>query len=190
LVIFAIFIVSFLMIALLSTTNSPVFLFFFAVFCNGFCAGALLNYTLSHVLHLTLPSTHFIVTSLVATFRSFAGSFGSAVGGGIFSRVLKSHLEAGFNDHDSYNSLYENNDDLIRELLGSPALVWKLEGYEREVAVAAYQSALRTTFFAAFCLVTVMALLQAGTGWKAPIDLDKVENQGAQDSSDGDVARE
>ncbi|CRG88419.1 putative MFS-type transporter YusP [Talaromyces islandicus] len=190
LVIFAIFIASFLMIACLSTTNSPVFLFFFAVFCNGFCAGALLNYTLSHVLHLTLPSTHFIVTSLVATFRSFAGSFGSAVGGGIFSRVLKGQLEAGFNGHDSYDNFNKNNDDLIRELLGSPALVWKLEGYEREVAVAAYQSAIRTTFLAAFCLVTVMALLQAGTGWNAPVGSKKVKNLDAQDRSDGDVVRE
>lgn len=186
LLIFAIFNASFLSIALLSTTNSPVFLFFFAVFCNGFCAGALLNYTLSHVLHLTLPSTHFIVTSLVATFRSFAGSFGSAVGGGIFQRVLKSHLEAGFSGDSSFNRLPKNYDNLIRELLGSPALVWQLEGYEREVAVAAYQTALRTTFFSAFCLVMAMALLQAGTGWKAPVDSDKVENQDPQ-SPGGDV---
>lgn len=179
------------MIALLTTTNSPIFLFFFAVFCNGFCAGALLNYTLSHVLHLTLPSTHFIVSSLLATFRSFAGSFGSAVGGGIFSRVLKSQLEAGFNGHDSYNNnLYKNNDELIRELLGSPALVWQLDGYEREVAVAAYQTAIRTTFFAAFCLVLVSALLQAGTGWTAPVDSDKVENLDTQGRSDGDVVQE
>ncbi|KAH8694219.1 putative MFS multidrug transporter [Talaromyces proteolyticus] len=191
LIILTLFVTSFLSIAQLSTSDSPVILFALAVFYNGFCAGALLNYTLSHVLHLTLPSTHFIVTSLIATFRSFAGSFGAAVGGGIFSRVLKSQLDAGFlNSREDYQHFDHNSDDvedLIRRLLGSPALVWQLNGNEKTIAIGAYQSALKATFLAACGLVALVTFLQAGTGWTAPVDsmteVGQDVDEGAEDES-------
>lgn len=169
LVIFVMFISSFFLIAVLSTPTSPVLAYVAAVFYNGFCAGALLNYTLSHVLHLTLPASHFIVTSLVAMSRSFASSFGSAIGGGIFSRVLKSRLEDRLlTGHHDRSDDGEPVELLIRRLMGSPALVSHLHGFEKEVAVESYQSAAQTLFFAAFSLVVLMAFVQAGTGWAAP----------------------
>lgn len=136
------------------------------VFLNGLCAGALLIYTLSHVLHLSISQTHFIVSSLVAMFRGFASSFGSAIGGGIFSRVLKRRLEAGFARYGHGNEVGL----LIRRLLGSPALVARLTGIEKEVAIEAYGHATRTLFRAAFALALVTAVVQAGTGWTAQHD--------------------
>lgn len=169
LVIFVLYISSFFLIAILSTPTCPVWAYVAAVFYNGFCVGALLNYTLSHVLHLTLPATHFIVTSLIAMSRSFAGSFGSAIGGGIFGRVLKSRLEERFlTGHHDRSEDGEPIESLIRRLLGSPALVSQLHGFEREAAVESYQSALQTLFFAAFSLAVLMAIVQAGTGWAVP----------------------
>ena len=124
--------------------------------------GAAINYTLAHLLHLIPQDTHYIATSLIATFRGFAGSFGSAVGGGLFVRVLRDSLETGFRDHGFGSS----KDVLVRRLLGSPALVGGLEGVEKEVAVKGYQEALRSLFLAGVGLAALMVLVQAGTGWK------------------------
>jgi hypothetical protein len=196
------YISSFLLIATISTPTSSVVGYVAAVFYNGFCAGALLNYSLSHVLHLTLPQTHFIVTSLVAMCRSFASSFGSAVGGGVFSRVLKQHLETRFAGHRTPDG-GEPIESLIRRLLGSPALVSQLHGFEKEVAMEAYQRALQTLFFAGFLLAVIMAFFQAGTGWTAPApssssapkDVDPIRgdaengNGHGHDSIEGDEER-
>ena len=122
-----------------------------------------MNYTLAHLLHLTRPSEHFIATSLLATFRGFAGSFGSAIGGGVFSRVLSSSLEAGFKERG-----LTGKKELIRKLLGSPALVSSLNGYDRIVAVNGYVTALKSLFLAGCILSTIMIAVQAGTGWKGP----------------------
>lgn len=132
------------------------------VFVNGLCTGASLNYTLAHLLHLTPPSTHFISTSLLTTFRGFAGSFGSAIGGGIFVRALKSGLESGF----EANGGLKGREELVRRLLGSPASVRALEGIERSVAVSSYVGGLRTIFTAGVGLALSMVVLQALTGWE------------------------
>lgn len=165
-----------LLIAVLSTPNSSVILYAIVLFANGFTCGAFLNYTVSHVLHLTAPSTHYIVTGLISTFRSTAGSFGSAIGGGIFSRVLKSRLEQGFAD-GSYDDgvIPDDQQELIRKLMGSPALVWQLEGYEKQAAISAYQDALRTMFLAGVALVLLMTFVQAGTGSTPPVEADEDE---------------
>src|SRR5699024_7067446 len=110
-----------------STPFSPVEIYICTTFLNGLFAGALMNYTLAHLLHLTNPNVHYIVTSLVAMSRGFAGSFGSAVGGGLFSRELKRALETGFSRRGLFNK-----DELIRKLLGSPALVMDLTGADKE----------------------------------------------------------
>lgn len=136
-------------------------LYLLSVFFNGLCTGAALNYTLAHLLHLTPPSTHFISTSLLTTFRGFAGSFGSAIGGGLFVRVLKNGLEEGFDNH----GVLGEKENLIRRLLGSPALVKTLHGFEKDVAVRSYVGSLRHLFFAGAGLSLLMVFVQAGTGW-------------------------
>lgn len=151
-------------IALISTPTSSWALYMLLVFLNGFITGAALNYTLVHLLHLTLPEVHPIIISLLATFRGFAGSFGSAIGGGLFGRVLQHSLVDGF-----AGAGLEHRGDLVRRLLGSPALVGKLEGTEKTIAVGAYQDAIKTLFFAATGLAIIVTLVQACTGWKSPV---------------------
>lgn len=187
LVISILFTLTVLLIAIFSTPNSSVITYAFLIFANGFTCGAFLNYTISHVLHLTMPSSHYIVTSLISTFRSVAGSFGSAIGGGIFSRVLTRRLNENFSDSsydDGDNIVDDDRQELIRKLLGSPALVWQLEGYERQAAISAYQDALRILFLAGAALVLLMTLVQAGTG-RTPAVADEqlatFENEPADD---------
>lgn len=129
---------------------------------NGLSTGAALNYTLAHLLHLTPTSTHFVSTALLTTFRGFAGSFGSAIGGGLFLRMLKSGLEKGFEKHGGL----DGREELVRKLLGSPALVQDLGDVERGIAVKSYVGALRGLFLAGVALALGMVLIQAGTGWR------------------------
>ena len=131
-----------------------------ATFLNGLFAGAMLNYALSHLLHLTDTNVHYIVTALVAMSRSLAGSFGSAVGGGFFARVLKASLEAGFSSHG-----LAQRPDLVRRLLGSPALVAHLDGIEHVVAVESYEHAVKMLFLAGTVVALAAACVQAGVGW-------------------------
>ena len=143
-----------------------------AVFANGLCTGASLNYSLVHILHLTTPSAHFIVTSLMTTFRGFGASFGSAIGGGIFARALT----ASFVGLREACGLPPDN-NLLEKLLGSPAIVGALEGVDKEIAIESYVQALTSLFTAGaiFCIAAVV--LQAGTGWTASKqDLDENEN--------------
>ncbi|TVY47930.1 Efflux pump [Lachnellula occidentalis] len=156
----------------ISNPDTPAALYLLAVFVNGLSMGAALNYTLAHLLHLTPPSTHFMSTSLLTTFRGFAGSFGSAIGGGLFVRVLKANLEEGFEQHGGL----EGREDLVRRLLGSPALVKSLEGAERAVAVSGYVVAVKSLFVAGAGLVVIMVFVQAGTGWKPGVE-KKIERE-------------
>ncbi|RFU25288.1 hypothetical protein B7463_g11051, partial [Scytalidium lignicola] len=150
----------FLISRIASPSLSPL-LFILSVFLNGISIGAALNYTLAHLLHLSPPGTSFISTSLLATFRGFAGSFGSAIGGGLFVRMLKGGLEDGFKQHGGL----DGKEDLVRRLLGSPALVQGLEGVEKTIAVNAYAGSVRGIFLAGSALGLVMVFVQAGTGW-------------------------
>ncbi|KAF1954481.1 MFS general substrate transporter [Byssothecium circinans] len=152
-----------LVLVFISTPDSSWGLYVLMVFCNGALAGAGLNYTLVHLLHLTVPEVHPIVLSLLATFRGFAGSFGSAIGGGLFERVLHKSLVNGFADAG-----LGDRSSLIRTLLGSPATVGTLDGEEKEVAVNAYEDAVKALFLGAVCLSVIVAMVQAGTGWTAP----------------------
>jgi hypothetical protein len=158
----ALFPITLLALAFLSRADTAAALYVAVVFCNGLLTGASLNYALVHVLHLTLPDVHPIVISLVATFRGFAGSFGSAIGGGLFGRVLSKSLKKGFED------VGIDDPGLLRRLLGSPALVGKLHGKVHNIATAAYEDALKGLFLAAFGLAVIVVLIQAGTGWKGP----------------------
>lgn len=159
----ALFPFTMLVIAHISTSTSPWGLYVIMVFLNGLITGAATNYALVHLLHLTLPDVHPIVISLLATFRGFAGSFGSAIGGGYFVRVLQKSL----NDEFARAGL-EDRSGLTRRLLGSPALVNELEGMEKVVAVRSYENALRALYLGAMGLSVVVAGAQAGTGWQEP----------------------
>ena len=150
-------------ISQISTPTSPVAGYILSVFANGLCTGAALNYTLVHILHLTRPSTHFIMTSLMTTFRGFGASFGSAVGGGIFARALTT----------SFREMREScglppNDQLLDKLLGGPATVGTLKGIEKEIAIESYVRALASLFVAGGTICIAAIVLQAGTGWTAP----------------------
>jgi hypothetical protein len=159
-------------LAFISTADSSWSLYLLMVFCNGALAGAALNYALVHLLHLTPPEVHPIVLSLLATFRGFAGSFGSAIGGGLFGRVLRKSLNDGF-----AGAGLKDRGDLVRRLLGSPALVGKLEGKEKDIAVQAYEDGFKALFLGAVGLAVVVSLLQAATGWKAPAKSGKQVSQ-------------
>lgn len=146
------------------------------IFVHGLCTGAALNYTLAHLLHLSDPDTHFIVTGLLSTFRGFAGSFGTSIGGGIFNRTLRRFLVNGFASLGG--GLTDVREKLIIVLVGSPAAVHRagfLTDAEREVAVAGYETALRTLYQAAAALCVVVLFLQAGTGWSGPVGDEEEE---------------
>ena len=151
------------------TLDSKLWLFIVTLFMNGFVVGGLLNYSLAHLLHMTAPSQHVIVIPFNATFRSFSGSFGSAIAGGYFLRTLAGNLHHGFKSigmpHDG---------DLVRRLLGSPLLVQKLEGEEKMIAIQSYASALKATFLAGVGLAVIMLVVQAGVGWVAPVDEEHI----------------
>ena len=167
-------------LSILSTAASPTWLYVLALFLNGFATGTALSYTLAHLLHLSAAEAHFIATSLLGTFRGFAGSFGTAIGGGIFSRTLRAALTKGFRalDHDGGSGSGggsgevdgDGRHDLIARLIGSPALVFGgcLSDAERTVAVQSYEHALGVLYRAATLLCIIVLVIQAAAGWQAP----------------------
>lgn len=165
----AIFAVTFFGLSLVGTVEAPVWSLVLVVFLNGLATGAALNYTLAHLLHLSPPSEHFIATSLMGTFRGFGGSFGTAIGGGVFYRLLRQGLVNGFTKLDGHE-LTEERRRLVSRLIGSPALVFNggLSDVERDVAVEVYAGASRGTWQVAAALTIAVVILQAGTGWRSP----------------------
>ncbi|KAI9736626.1 MAG: hypothetical protein M1834_000830 [Cirrosporium novae-zelandiae] len=180
--VFILYTASLAVLSRLSTPDTSVASYILATFTNGFMTGAALNYTLAHALHLTVVQSHIIVTPLISTFRSFSGGFGSAIWGGVFSRVLKSSLENGFRDRG-----LSGKGMLIRELLGSPATVGRLVGEEREVALEGYTTTLQVVFLGACGLALAMTIVQAGTGWTAP---DPEEDDSEDDFPSVDTPRQ
>ncbi|KAL6152998.1 hypothetical protein ACJBU6_08165 [Exserohilum turcicum] len=168
----ALFPITMVVLAFISTPTSPWTLYVVVVFSNGLATGAAMNYALVHLLHVTLPEVHPIVISLLATFRGFSGSFGSAIGGGYFVRVLHKALDEGF-----AQSGLKNRGELTRRLLGSPALVSKLDGKDKAVAVGAYAHAIKALFICAVGLSLLAVFVQAGTGWKAPEQSEQREEE-------------
>jgi hypothetical protein len=175
----ALFPITLLVLAFIATPESSPVLLVVVVFLNGLVTGASLNYTLVHLLHLTHSGVHPIVLSLLATFRGFAGSFGSAIGGGLFVRVLYRSLKDGFKEAG-----LKNRDKLIIRLLGSPATVNHLDGKEKEIAISSYQAAFKALFLAGAVLAIVVVFVQAGAGWKEPAK--PVEERTAEDEVQGE----
>lgn len=159
---------------LLSTVgypNTPAVVMALAVLLNGLATGATLNYTLAHILHLSHEGTQFITTSLMGTVRGFGGSFGTAIGGGVFYRLLRAALERGYADLDgTHDGLTKERAELVRKLLGSPNHVFSggLGLEERQVAIEGYAGASRATWAAAAGLGLVVVFIQLGTGWTSP----------------------
>ncbi|KAF1998663.1 MFS general substrate transporter [Amniculicola lignicola CBS 123094] len=175
--------ITLLILAFISTAESNWGAYVAMVFCNGLLTGAALNYALVHLLHLTSPEVHPIALSLLATFRGFAGSFGSAIGGGLFSRVLRKSLVDGF------KAVGLERKDLIIKLQGSPALVGELHGTERAVAISAYESAVKALFLGGVALAVLVVFIQAGTGWKEPAKLeDDSREEGEEEEEEALIA--
>lgn len=118
-------------------------------------------------------------------FRGFAASIGSAVGGGFFTRVLRRSLENQFAQRG-----LESQEGLIRRLLGSPALVNKLAGVEKEIAVDGYVWALQALFLTASALALAMMMFQAGTGTVPQESLGLVGMKGDVESRGVDAGEE
>ncbi|WPH00117.1 Hypothetical protein R9X50_00294000 [Acrodontium crateriforme] len=161
LIVYALFSLTLVALAFLTTRHSAVAVVILDITICGAVTGAALNYVLAHLLHLTPRDTHYVTTSLLSTFRGFAGSFGSAVYGGIFTRTLHQSLTTRFADAG-----LRHRQDLVRRLLGSPNLVKELKDVEKKIAVAGYEDALRVLYLSAAALAALMLLLQAGTGCK------------------------
>ncbi|KAI1116323.1 major facilitator superfamily domain-containing protein [Nemania sp. NC0429] len=183
----ALFGLSLLALSASSTRQTPFGLYAAVVFANGLFTGGALNYTLAHLLHLAPAETHYVATSLLGTFRGFAGSFGSAIGGGVFARTLRAGLERGLRDLDG-----EDREELVRRLVGSPLLVYHgdLTPEETEVAVRAYSDALRVLFQAAVGLMLVVLVLQACTGWRGPGDKAREREEGPLEEGEEEGTRE
>ncbi|KFY98917.1 hypothetical protein V498_01144 [Pseudogymnoascus sp. VKM F-4517 (FW-2822)] len=162
---FTLFTFAVALLAFLATPSSPASLIVATTALLGLSTGAAITYTLAHLLHLTAPPTHFVATSLITTFRGFAGSFGTAIGGGLFVRVLRRSLEQGFAE------IGVRRPELIDELLRSPATVGGLKGLEAEVARAGYVEALRTVWFSAAAVAGTVIFVQAAAGWKGAAEI-------------------
>ena len=163
---------SLVLISQILTPTTPAIWFLAAVFTNGFFTGAILNYAMAHLLHINPPSTHYISTALLNTFRGFAGSFGSAIGGGLFVRILKRGLEKGFEE----NGGLKGREGLVRRLLGSPALVQMLNGVEKKIAVDSYVASISKLFLSGAAVALFVIVLQAGTGWKNAVVEEREES--------------
>ncbi|TDZ67262.1 Efflux pump dotC [Colletotrichum trifolii] len=166
-------------LSLAGTAPTPIWIFVLVVVLNGLATGATLNYTLAHLLHLSVPEEHFISTSLLGTFRGFGGSFGTAIGGGVFFRLLRSGLVESFLRLDGGDRLSAAREELITKLIGSPALVFNggLGPAEHAIAVERYAGASRGTWQAAAALAFVAVVIQASTGWTGPVGAEEVDDE-------------
>jgi MFS family permease len=159
LICYVVFPATLLALALLVKRGTSIVAIMASLIVSGIATGAALNYSLAHLLHVIPPETAYIATALLSTFRAFAGSFGSAIGGGLFMRSLGDALRRRFAEHRD-----GDQGELIRRLLGSPALVSSLHGTTREIAIDSYEEALKTLFLAAAALSAVMIFVQANVG--------------------------
>jgi MFS family permease len=178
LVVFALFPLSILWLAMSTTATVSMWLYYFILLWNGLCAGGGMNYTLAHIQHLVHTDVRLIAISIFFTFRGFAGTFGATVGGGIFNRALKAALVRRFDEEDIVLP-----DALLRKLVGSARAVQDLGGFARKAAVQGYVDALRTLFFSSIGLAIVTLVLQACTGWKGAEDREKERR--AREESEG-----
>ena len=156
----------------LGSPETPTSAFIIVIMLNGFATGATLNYTLAHLLHLSLKEHHFITMSLFATFRGFGGSFGTSIGGGVFYRYLRESLTKGFLALDGSDSLTPARQRLISRLLGTPNIVHdgSLSPAAQAVAINGYAGAIGGVWHAAAIATLIVLVAMAGTGWTSPTE--------------------
>lgn len=172
-----IFAVSLFLMGLVAVSDASMPLFVSVVFLNGLATGAVLNYSLAHLLYLSHRDTEYVSTSLLGMFRGFGGSFGTSIGGGIFVRFLKQALTAGFaglEGREGEQGLTPEHARLVTRLLGAPGLVFsgELSAEEQQVAVNGYSGAIGGVWHAAALLALVVVAVQAAAGWTAPEERD------------------
>lgn len=155
--------------------DSSIILFVIGSFFHGFFTGSAVSYSLVHILHLTPHSTHGMVPTLHGLFRGSAGSFGAAIGGGIFSRLLHSQLRRSFLDRG-----LDEMKELLRQIAGNPRLVSQLNGAEYDAAQEAYTVSLKGLFLAGLIATVAAVILQAFTGWTGA---DEVTDDSAGDEA-------
>lgn len=173
----AVFTASTYVLSVISTTSLPLVLFLLVVLANGLATGGGVNYTLAHILHLSHDDTRYIATSLLGTFRGSGSSFGTAVAGGIFYRLLRGSLVAGFLQLDGGDHLSGDRQRLVSNLVNTPGLVHggDLSHTEQNIAIEGYASATRGVWQAMAALGVVVVLFQALTGKTAPHDKHAAE---------------
>lgn len=158
-------------LSVVSRPATPSAVFVATVCLNGVTTGIALNLALVHILHLSHADTEYVTTSLLATFRGFGGSFGTSLAGGIFYRILRASLTAGFLRLDGTPELGPARRTLVDRLLGAPDLVWQgdaLGPLERQIAVDGYAYAIRGVWQAAAVLGLFVVAVQAAAGWTSP----------------------
>ena len=163
-----VFAISIWLLSQRSTPDSPIKAYVFILLINGFCTGAALNYTLSHVLYRTNSQTHFIAISLASTFRSFASSLGSVFGAAIFIHELMSTARSDF-DHKGLVV----RDKFMERLQSEPLLVASLKGDEREIAVHSYIVAFKVLFSVTSAFALVAQLVQGFSGRRKPVSVER-----------------
>ncbi|KAK9898539.1 MFS general substrate transporter [Cystobasidium minutum MCA 4210] len=135
---------------------------------NGLGAGAVLVYTLAHILSTTHEKA--IVTGLYNTFRGLAPSFGAGVAGGILQRRIQKSLIKSILPYRRDGRLTPEDWLLINRLKGSPTLVWQLAGWQREVGIKAYEYAIKVIFLFAIAAGILSLIAQAFTYPRAAPD--------------------
>lgn len=131
---------------LLSST-APISKYMCLLVFNGLGAGAVLVYTLAHILSTTHEKA--IVTGLYNTFRGLAPSFGAGIAGGILQRRLQKSLVNSIIPYRKNGVLTVEDWALINRLKGSPTLVWQLNGWQKDIGIKAYEYAIKIIFLVA-----------------------------------------
>ena len=99
--------------------------------------------------------------------------------------MLQSSLEAGFEAHGGL----AGREDLVRRLLGSPALVKTLYGDEKMVAINSYVGSLKQLLLCGAGLALCMVIVQAGTGWEKGKLAKEEQNRGLVEDQIGNGRR-
>lgn len=141
---------------------------------NGLGIGAILNYTLAHVLATT--SEKALVAGLFTTFRGFSPSIGVGIAGGILQRNIEQSLVHSISAHRGADGQITLADrDLITRLKGSPVAVFQLpSGWRRNAAILAYEIAIKRIFLCALVAVLIGLVLEALT-YSQPVTSESKE---------------
>lgn len=162
--------------------SAPISSYVYLLVFNGLGAGAVLVYTLAHILSTTHEKA--IVTGLYNTFRGLAPSFGAGVAGGILQRRLQKSLIKSILPYRESGQLTSEDWALINRLKGSPTLVWQLNGWQREIGILAYEYAIKTIFLVAIFAGILSFIAQLFTYTRATGHTTGKEGEDAEEAVD------